>query len=320
MVSMKRISLKKYLALLAVATIALTGCTEAAGAGEALNSHSSQASTSITQAAPKAPGSAAATKVGPALTGPSATSVLNKLTVKGKAAATGYDRNGKFGNGWKDFDGDKCDERQEALARDMTKLKFKDAKKCTVASGTLNDLYTGKTINWKVNSGSVDIDHAIALKNAWISGAQQLSQDQRQAMSNDPLNLVSSDASANRSKGDRNAAEWLPTNHGFRCQYVATQISVKAKYALAVTAPEKAAMAKVLKTCPQQQAAKATPIKPGGKPAPKPTPTKAPASPTAQVHPGAYCSDSGAKGIGKKNGKAYTCTTNSTDERLRWRI
>lgn len=248
-------NIKQALALLAVATISLTGCTAATNAGQPLNGQAPDAGI--------APQSAAG-NVGPALTGPAATSVLNTLAVKGKAAATGYDRNGKFGNGWKDFDGDKCDERQDTLARDMTRLKFKDAKKCTVASGTLKDLYTDRTINWKVNSGSVDIDHVVALKNAWISGAQQLSQGQRQALANDPLNLISSDASANRSKGDRNAAEWLPTNKGFRCQYVATQISVKAKYALAVTAAEKAAMATVLKTCPKQPAAKATPIKPGG--------------------------------------------------------
>lgn len=311
MTSMKRTSIKQTLALLAVAAIALTGCTDAAGAGRPLNSQEPNASAGITP-------TASAGTVGPALVGPTATSMLNMLTVKGKAPATGYDRNGKFGNGWKDPDGNKCDARQDILARDLTQLKFKDAKRCTVASGKLGDLYTGKTLNWKVNSGSVDIDHAIALKNAWVSGAQQLSLDQRVALSNDPLNLIASDASANRSKGDKNTAEWLPPNKGFRCQYVATQISVKAKYALAVTAPEKAAMAKVLKTCPTQKAAKITPIKLGAKaaPAPKATPTKPPA---IQVNPGTYCSEAGAKGAGEQNGKTYTCKTSNVDTRLRWR-
>lgn len=272
---------------------------------------------------------------GAKLNGPSASSVLSSLQVKGKAPATGYDRNGKFGNGWKDFDGNKCDERQDTLTRDMSKIKYKDAKDCQLASGTLADAYTGTTINWKVNSGSVDIDHVVALRNVWISGGQQLSQEQRVAVSNDPLNLMASQASANRSKGDANAAEWLPTNKSFRCQYVATQISVKSKYSLSVTPAEKDAMAQVLNTCPTQKAAEGTSNKLAGKnsavaPANKPASTKAPAlhkdvkapaEKIMQVSAGAYCAqaDAGSKGIGKKNGKTYTCKTSNTDSRLRWR-
>lgn len=282
-----------------------------------------------------APSSATSTKgqvkPGAKLDGPSALSVLNSLQVKGKAPATGYDRNGKFGNGWKDFDGNKCDERQDTLTRDMSKIRYKDNKNCQLTSGTLSDVYTGTTINWKVNSGSVDVDHVVALKNVWISGGQQLSQEQRLAVANDPLNLMASQASANRSKGDANAAEWLPTNKSFRCQYVATQVSVKKKYALAVTPAEKDAMKDVLNSCPTQKAAKTTPIKLTGKnpvvgPATKPTPaqkntSKAPLPKAKDVSPGAYCAkaDAGTKGIGKKNGKSYTCKSSSTDARLRWR-
>ena len=267
---------------------------------------------------------------GAKLNGPSALTTLNSLPVKGKAAATGYDRNAKFGNGWKDSDGNKCDERQDTLKRDMYKVKYKDSRNCQLASGTLKDSYTGTTINWKVNSGSVDIDHVVALKNVWISGGQKLSQEQRVAVANDPLNLMASQASANRSKGDDNAAEWLPTNKAFRCQYVATQIGVKKKYALSVTAAEKDAMKRVLQACPTQKTAAVTPIKLSGKaPAVAPStskaaPAKAPSTNTAnakQVSPGAYCAkaDAGMKGIGKKNGKTYTCKASSTEARLRWR-
>ncbi|MFF5793325.1 HNH endonuclease family protein [Paeniglutamicibacter sp. NPDC012692] len=267
---------------------------------------------------------------GAKLAGPSAMSTLDSLPVKGKAAATGYDRNAKFGNGWKDSDGNKCDERQDTLKRDMFKVKYKDSRNCQLASGTLKDAYTGTTINWKVNSGSVDIDHVVALKNVWISGGQKLSQEQRVAVANDPLNLMASQASANRSKGDDNAAEWLPTNKAFRCQYVATQIGVKKKYALSVTAAEKDAMKRVLQACPTQKTAAVTPIKLSGKnPSVAPStskaaPAKAPSTNTAkakQVSPGAYCAkaDAGLKGVGKTNGKTYTCKTSSTDARLRWR-
>ncbi|WP_417215496.1 HNH endonuclease family protein [Arthrobacter sp.] len=272
------------------------------------------------------PASTGRTKVRPGaqLTGPRARTVLNALPVKGKAPATGYNRNARFGNGFKDFNGNKCDERQDALKRDMSRVKYKDRKRCRVASGRLDDAYTGKAINWKVKAGSVDIDHVVALKNAWISGAQRLSQAQRQALANDPLNLTAASASANRSKGDRNAAEWLPGNKGFRCQYVATQISVKRKYALSVTAAEKSAMARVLSKCTSQRAAKVTPLKPAGvaakkKTTSKPAPRKTVKTAARKVSPGAFCSPRGARGVGKSNGKVYTCKTSRTDTRARWR-
>ena len=301
-----------------------------AGSNAAANSASASIGASAATNKPSAPGGAAAIRPGAKLDGPAALSVLNTLPVKGKAPATGYDRNKKFGNGWKDFDRNKCDERQDTLERDMSKVKYKDAKKCQLASGVLADSYTGTTIKWKVNSGSVDIDHVVALKNVWISGGQKLSPDQRLAVANDPLNLMASQASANRSKGDANAAEWLPTHKPFRCQYVATQISVKKKYALSVTAAEKDAMRRVLATCSKQKAATVTPIKvvatrtpaaaPKGGAAPtrkKPTGVAKP----KQVSPGAYCAkaDADAQGIGTKNGKSYTCKASSSDTRLRWR-
>lgn len=272
------------------------------------------------------PASTGRTKVTPGarLTGSPAAKVLKALPVKGKAPATGYQRNARFGNGFKDFNRNRCDERQDTLTRDMSRVKYKDRKHCQVASGRLDDAYTGRALNWKVKAGSVDIDHVVALKNAWISGGQKLSQNQRQALANDPLNLMASAASANRSKGDRNAAEWLPGNKRFRCQYVATQISVKRKYALSVTSSEKSAMSRVLRTCPKQRAAKTTPIRPAGKSTTstrKTAPKKHPKTKTTSrtVHPGAFCSPRGARGVGRTNAKAYTCKTSRTDTRARWR-
>lgn len=333
---------RRIIALLSLTALALTGCTAVAEQPAAPSTTMDRQDVSSSGPAGREASSSPAVPTleadltattskkvipGSKLTGPAALTVLKTLPVKGKAPKTGYNRNAKFGNGWKDFDGDKCDERQDSLARDMSKVKFKDARKCTVASGTLHDLYTGKAINWKVKAGSVDIDHVVALSQAWQSGAQQLSQSQRQALANDPLNLISSDASANRQKGDKNTAEWLPSNKGFRCQYVATQVSVKKKYALSVTAAEKVAMTKVLNTCKSQKAAKVTPVKPGGKATAPQSPSKEPTSPkgtsgkvSGTVSAGAYCkaADQGKRGT-SKTGKTYTCKTSGTDTRLRWR-
>lgn len=67
---------------------------------------------------------------------------------------------------------------------------------------------------------------------------------------NDPLNLIAVDASANRRKGDGDAATWLPPNKAYRCAYVAHQVAVKKAYGLWVTEAEKGAMKRVLGGCP----------------------------------------------------------------------
>jgi hypothetical protein len=99
----------------------------------------------------------------------------------------------------------------------------------------------------------VQIDHVVALSNAWQTGAFKLTADERRALSNDPLNLFAVKGRLNSQKGDGDAATWLPPLKSFRCSYVAQQITVKAKYSLWVTAPEKAAMVSILAKCPTQK-------------------------------------------------------------------
>lgn len=77
--------------------------------------------------------------------------------------------------------------------------------------------------------------------------------EQRQALANDPLELLAVDGKTNQAKGDGDAATWLPPNKSFRCQYIARQIAVKKKYSLWVTRSEYDAMAGVLTACPDQQ-------------------------------------------------------------------
>ena len=179
-----------------------------------------------------------------------AMAVLETLEVKGRAAKTGYTRT-QFGNGWLNTGG--CDTRNRILARDMSDAKISDD--CKVLSGTLHDPYTGTSILFNrgaTTSALVQIDHVVALSNAWQTGAQQLTAEQRVALANDPLELLAVDGGANQKKGDGDAATWLPANKAFRCQYVARQIAVKQKYSLWVTLPEKQAMQGVLSKCPEQ--------------------------------------------------------------------
>jgi hypothetical protein len=183
----------------------------------------------------------------------SALAGLATLQVKGRAPETGYDRQ-QFGPAWADTDRNGCDTRNDTLARDLLEPSFRPGTgSCVVQAGTLDDPYTATTISF-VKGGEVlvDIDHIVALGNAWETGAQQLSAEERRLFANDPLNLLAVDGPSNRQKGDADAATWLPPNRSFRCDYVARQTAVKMKYRLWVTAAERDAIRAVLGSCPDQ--------------------------------------------------------------------
>ena len=187
--------------------------------------------------------------------GQSATQMLDSLEVKGRAPKTGHKRT-QFGKAWADVDRNGCDTRNDILNRDLTDVKHKvRTHDCVVESGQLHDPYTGKDIafkkGWKTST-AVQIDHVVALSDAWQKGAQKLSQTKRTELANDPYNLLAVQGKANQKKSDGDAATWLPSNKSFRCEYVARQIGVKHKYSLWITQAEKEAISKVLSSCPTQ--------------------------------------------------------------------
>lgn len=160
-----------------------------------------------------------------------------------------------FGYREYDADGNGCDVRNDVLARDLSNVTYKNAERCKVNSGVLQDPYTGKTIQFHrgaTTSSAVQIDHVVALNDAWRSGASQWDRQKRLAFGNDPYNLLAVDGPSNEDKGDANAANWLPPNADFACAYVARQIGVKARYGLSVTSLENQAMLKTLHTCSGQ--------------------------------------------------------------------
>ena len=180
---------------------------------------------------------------------------LQALKIKGRAPKTNYTRE-QFGAGWTTLQG--CDTRNIILNRDLTNVQIDES--CNVTQGTLNDPYTGKIITFvrsSATSGDVQIDHVVALSDAWQKGAQQLSKDKRIELANDPLELLAVDGPANQQKSDGDAATWLPPNKAFRCQYVTRQIAVKQKYNFWVTQAEHDAMSAVLQSCPEQTLPKA---------------------------------------------------------------
>ena len=182
-----------------------------------------------------------------------AVAVLETLAVKGRAPKTGYERS-QFGPTWSDVDRNGCDTRNDILDRDLTAKTFKSGtRNCVVLTGILSDPYSGEKISFVrgvVSSMDVQIDHVVALSNAWQTGAFKLTYDKRPAFANDPMNLLAVKGRLNSQKGDGDAATWLPPRKDIRCAYVAQQIVVKAKYKLWVTSAEKAAMLALLAKCP----------------------------------------------------------------------
>jgi hypothetical protein len=119
----------------------------------------------------------------------------------------------------------------------------------------LRDPYSGQSILFVRGVGTslaVQIDHVVALGDAWQKGAPSLTLERRTAMANDPLELLAVKGAVNLQKGDGDAATWLPPRKSYRCAYVARQVAVKAKYRLWVTSAERDAMVRVLSTCPRQ--------------------------------------------------------------------
>ena len=182
-----------------------------------------------------------------------AVAVLETLAVKGRAPKTGYERS-QFGPTWSDVDRNGCDTRNDILYRDLTSKTFKSGtQNCVVLTGVLIDPYSGEKISFVRgvdSSMDVQIDHVVALSNAWQTGAFKLTYDKRLSFANDPMNLLAVKGRLNSQKGDGDAATWLPPRKDIRCAYVAQQIVVKAKYKLWVTSAEKAAMLALLAKCP----------------------------------------------------------------------
>ena len=186
---------------------------------------------------------------------PTVVDVIAQISVKGRAPKTGYTRD-QFGTAWKDVDRNGCDTRNDILNRDLSSIIYKvSSKDCVILSGLLIDPFSGELIEFLrgvATSSEVQIDHVVALSNAWQTGAFKLTLERRTAFANDPLNLLAVKGRLNSQKGDGDAATWLPPKKSYRCSYVARQVAVKYKYGLWLTAPEKTAILKILQPCPGQ--------------------------------------------------------------------
>lgn len=262
----------------------------------------------------------------PGTSNASSAAVLLASIIVAPEAPAGYSRT-LFPH-WKDLDGDGCDTREEVLIRDSITPAQVDPFGCQVRAGDWFSPYDGGS--WS-DRGDVDIDHVVALKEAWDSGAHAWSTEQRTQYANDlsdPRTLIAVTDSVNQSKSDKDPAQWMPPLASYHCTYLASWVAVKARWGLSMDATERSAVASGLAKCP------ATPV--GTLPVVSPTvsstvTTVSATSPSATtqttapsglvsgfVTPGAFCTPQGALGASSK-GVIYTCKTSETDTRARWR-
>jgi hypothetical protein len=181
-----------------------------------------------------------------------ALAALAAIKVAPAAPMAGYSRS-QFGNGWVDIDHNGCDTRNDILARDLAGIVTKpETRNCVVLSGSLIDPYSGAAISFQrgqTTSEAVQIDHVVSLADAWRTGAQDWTTEQRTKFANDVIELLAVSGPLNDAKGDGDAATWLPPNSATRCNYVARQVAIKATYGLWMTPAEKDASATVLSNC-----------------------------------------------------------------------
>lgn len=172
---------------------------------------------------------------------------------------TKYKRVEQFGEAWKDVNGNGCDTRNDILKRDLRDVTTAGRNNCRVTSGVFDDPYTGKTIHFKYGkdtSSAVQIDHVVALHDAWMTGAQKLTQQEREALANDPDNLLAVDGPENQRKGDGLCLNksgctgmYLPPNEKYHCEYAAKFTEVKSKYNLGLTEGQKETLVPLLEQC-----------------------------------------------------------------------
>ena len=164
-----------------------------------------------------------------------ARSVLSSIKVENEFK-TGYKRS--LFIHWADLDGNGCDTREEVLKRDSVSKPQVDPYRCYVVAGDWYSPYDGARLS---DRGDVDIDHVVALKEAWDSGAWAWTESQRKAYANDLTDqrtLIAVTDRVNASKSDKDPSNWMPPLRSYWCSYLGDWISVKARWNLSMDQSE----------------------------------------------------------------------------------
>ena len=185
----------------------------------------------------------------------------------------GYDRS--LFKHWIDADKNGCDTRKEVLIAEAI-VKPKISKKCVLTGGKWLSSFDGKS---HTKDSGLDVDHLVPLAEAWRSGAWAWTDKEREKYANfleNDMALNAVTASLNRSKGDKDIANWLPKKNV--CQYLEGWVSIKAYFKLTVDIDEAKTISRNITNCGLSYGAKYPPAPVEPTPTPIPSATIIPAS------------------------------------------
>lgn len=170
-------------------------------------------------------------------TPPPAIEVLADITVAEDHPMDNYDRDTFAPTGWIDTTGNGCTTREDVLARDLDNETLQ-IDGCTVEYGQTIGAYSGEPIEHVQGASEVDIEHVVAVGQAWRNGAHTWDETTRQTFYQDQENLIAVSAPENQTKGAKDATEYMPPNQGTYCEYAAATVYIKGKYDLAMNPAE----------------------------------------------------------------------------------
>jgi hypothetical protein len=328
----------------AIAMVVSVGCVSASGAQTDVSPIAKKTTTTVkkktttTTMAPK--GSAGS---------PTALSVLATIP-QAREQQSGYKRS--LFKHWSDLDRDGCSTREEVLIAESLTNAQVDAYGCKVIAGDWYSPYDNQRYSYPAD---IDIDHVVALKEAWDSGAHSWSAAKREQFANDlsdDRSLIAVKDSENQSKSDKDPSNWIPKNSAYLCTYLADWVAVKARWGLNMDTSEWGRIKNLLNascktttitpwgsakstgtasaggasTAPADTAAPALTPAPVVTPAPQSTVAQQPTGESGTprtIKPGTFCSPEGARGT--FNAKSYICAKTKAsgapydDGRARWR-
>lgn len=173
--------------------------------------------------------------------------LLRKIPVRPEQPRSGYDRD-LFPH-WIDADQDGCDTRREVIRQESLE-PVQVTGECRIDNGAWVSVYDGAAS--RGYPSDFDVDHVVALAEAWDSGADAWSIDLREQFANDldfRASLIAVSASSNRAKSDKDPSQWLPTSPEAHCGFAADWVRVKYRWGLTVDRAEKRTLKRVLKGC-----------------------------------------------------------------------
>jgi hypothetical protein len=175
-----------------------------------------------------------ATTSGPAPVSTAVPAAIDQLVIAPEHLE-GYDRD--LFKHWSDANHDGCNTRCEVLAEEHRP----DVGWVSIYDGFVT-----------TDATKIEIDHVVALAEAWRSGAWAWDDARREAFANDldePDALIAVSSASNQSKADKDPAEWRPPVRGTWCSWATAWLRVKVKWALTADRREVDALRLILADC-----------------------------------------------------------------------